>query len=61
MKLEKSKIKEKGVMIRYLMILCCFKILVLPVVILLQIEQELVRNTPIKEASSGSFKTLKYL
>lgn len=38
--------KVKGVIIRYLMILCCFKMLVLSVIILLQNKQELVGNTP---------------
>lgn len=42
--------KEKGVLIRYLMILCWFKMLMLLVIIWLQIEQELVRSTPIRRA-----------
>jgi len=50
------------VIIKYFIILCSFKILVLAVIILLQIEQELVRKISYKKSPvyfCGSFKTLK--
>lgn len=41
---------KKSVIIKYFIILCSFKILILPVIILLQIEKELVRNVSSKKS-----------